>query len=71
MPPPCDYSLFQINQDGTTILLVEQNLYMALDLADYVYILSKGVIEYESTPDELEANEEIKKRCLGVSGHQD
>jgi branched-chain amino acid transport system ATP-binding protein len=50
-----------------SILLVEQNLYMALDLADYVYILSRGVIEYASTPDELEANEQIKKSCLGVS----
>ena len=58
-----------LKKTGMSILLVEQNLYMALDLADYVYILSKGVIEYESTPDELEANEEIKKRCLGVSGH--
>ena len=52
-----------------SILLVEQNLYMALDLADYVYILSKGVIAYESTPGELEANEEIKESYLGVSGH--
>jgi branched-chain amino acid transport system ATP-binding protein len=61
----------QLKKTRMSILLVEQNLYMALDLADYVYILSKGVIEYESTPEELEANEEIKKRCLGVSGHQD
>ena len=58
-----------LKETRMSILLVEQNLFMALDLADYVYILSKGVIEYESTPDELEANEEIKKRCLGVSGH--
>jgi branched-chain amino acid transport system ATP-binding protein len=58
-----------LKKSRMSILLVEQNLYMALDLADYVYILSKGVIEYESTPDELEANEEIKKSCLGVSGH--
>lgn len=58
-----------LKESRMSILLVEQNLNMALDLADYVYILSKGVIEYESTPDELEANEEIKKRCLGASGH--
>lgn len=62
-------TISHLKESGMSILLVEQNLYMALDLADYVYILSKGVIEYESTPDELEANEEIKKRCLGVSGH--
>lgn len=59
----------RLKETRMSILLVEQNLYMALDLADYVYVLSKGVIEYESKPDELEADEEIKKRCLGVSGH--
>lgn len=58
-----------LKESRMSILLVEQNLNMALDLADYVYILSKGVIEYESTADELEVNEEIKKRCLGASGH--
>lgn len=58
-----------LKESRMSILLVEQNLNMALDLADYVYILGKGVIEYESTPNELEANEEIKKRCLGASGH--
>jgi branched-chain amino acid transport system ATP-binding protein len=58
-----------LKESRMSILLVEQNLNMALDLADYVYILSKGVIAYESTPDELEANEEIKKRYLGASGH--
>ena len=62
-------TISRLKESRMSILLVEQNLYMALDLADYVYILSNGVIEYESTPDELEANEEIKKRCLGVSGH--
>lgn len=62
-------TISHLKESRMSILLVEQNLYMALDLADYVYILSKGVIEYGSTPDELEANEEIKERCLGVSGH--
>jgi branched-chain amino acid transport system ATP-binding protein len=62
-------TIARLKESRMAILLVEQNLYMALELADYVYILSKGVIEYESTPDELEANDEIKQRCLGVSGH--
>lgn len=57
----------QLKQSGFSILLVEQNLSMALDVADYVYIINKGVIVYESTPKELEANEEIKARFLGVS----
>jgi branched-chain amino acid transport system ATP-binding protein len=50
-----------------SVLLAEQNLNMALGLADYVYIISKGVIVYESTPKELRANEEIKSQHLGVS----
>ncbi len=58
----------QLKQGGFSILLVEQNLNMALGVADYVYILSKGVIVYESTPDKLRDNEETKARYLGVSG---
>ncbi len=50
-----------------SVLLAEQNLNMALGLADYVYIISKGVIVYESTPQELRRNDEIKSKHLGVS----
>ncbi len=56
----------QLKARGQSILLVEQNLPMALALADYVYIISKGNIVYESTPDELRANEEVKAKWLGV-----
>ena len=48
------------------VLLAEQNLAMALGLADYVYIISKGVVVYESTPQELRNNDEIKSKHLGV-----
>jgi len=58
----------QLKQSGFSILLVEQNLSMALGLADYVYIISKGVIVYESKPQELRANEKIKAKYLGVAG---
>lgn len=57
----------QIKEQGFSILLVEQNLPMALAVADYVYVVSKGTIVYESTPMELEQNEEIKNTYLGVS----
>jgi branched-chain amino acid transport system ATP-binding protein len=57
----------QLKQSGFSILLVEQNLSMALEVADYAYIINKGVMVYESTPKELEANEEIKARFLGVA----
>ena len=58
----------QLKESGFSILLVEQNLPMALGIADYVYIVSKGVIVYESTPEELKDNEEAKVKHLGVTG---
>jgi len=49
-----------------TVFLAEQNFNMALSVADYVYVISKGAVEYESRPEELRDNEEVKQRCLGV-----
>ncbi len=49
-----------------SVLLAEQNLPMALNLADYVYVISKGTVVYQSTPQELRNNEEIKSKHLGV-----
>jgi branched-chain amino acid transport system ATP-binding protein len=57
----------QLKESGLSILLVEQNLPMALSLADYIYVLSKGTIVYESTPDKLQDNEEVKCKYLGVA----
>jgi branched-chain amino acid transport system ATP-binding protein len=51
---------------GLTVLLVEQKLSFALQVADYVYVMSKGKIVYHSTPDDLWQNEEVKARHLGV-----
>jgi branched-chain amino acid transport system ATP-binding protein len=49
-----------------TVFLAEQNLNMALSVADYIYIISKGSIVHESKPEELKSNEEIKQKWLGV-----
>lgn len=57
----------EINDEGITVLLVEQNVSVALDLADRVYILDKGEVVYEGVPEELEADESILDRYLGVS----
>lgn len=54
----------QLKNEGLSILLVEQNLPMALKVSDYVYIISKGRIVYEATPHELENNEDIKIKYL-------
>nr|WP_303647010.1 ABC transporter ATP-binding protein [Haloarchaeobius salinus] len=57
----------ELNEEGITVLLVEQNVAVASALADRVYILDKGEIVYEGTPEELDANEEVRDRHLGVS----
>nr|WP_303648685.1 ABC transporter ATP-binding protein [Haloarchaeobius litoreus] len=57
----------ELNEEGITVLLVEQNVAVASALADRVYILDKGTIVYEGTPEELDADEEVRDRHLGVS----
>lgn len=47
----------QINQRGTTVLLVEQNVSLTLEIAAYGYVLQKGKIIVEGSADELEHNE--------------
>jgi len=57
----------ELKREGLSILLVEQNLPLALSVADRTHILSRGQIVYSARPDELLANEEVKSRYLGVS----
>lgn len=59
-----------LKKSGVSVLLVEQNLPMALSLADYVYIVSRGKIVHEPKPEELEKDEEIKDTHLGISRYQ-
>ncbi|HKW96062.1 MAG TPA: ABC transporter ATP-binding protein [Methylomirabilota bacterium] len=56
-----------LKAERLSILLVEQNYHLALRVADRVYVMSKGQIVYEGTPAGLEADEEIKRRYLGVA----
>lgn len=56
----------EIKAEGITTLLVEQNLYSALSLADRAYVIDQGEIHFEGTPDELRANHEIQSRYLHV-----
>jgi branched-chain amino acid transport system ATP-binding protein len=58
----------ELKESGFSILLVEQNLPMALGVADYVYIISKGVVVYESSPDKLRSDEQAKAKYLGATG---
>jgi branched-chain amino acid transport system ATP-binding protein len=57
----------RLQSTGLSVLLVEQNLQMGLKVSEYVYVLSKGVIVCECTPEELAKNDEVKGRHLGVA----
>jgi branched-chain amino acid transport system ATP-binding protein len=55
-----------LKEEGHSILLVEQNASLALQLVDYVHVMSKGRVVYSARPDELRANDEIKSKYLGI-----
>ncbi len=57
----------QINKEGTSILLVEQNALMALDAADRGYVLETGRIVLSDNAAALKTNEEVRKTYLGES----
>jgi branched-chain amino acid transport system ATP-binding protein len=58
--------IHEIRAQGLSMLLVEQDSSFALKLADYVYIMSRGAMVYESEPEKLKENQEIRSRFLGV-----
>ena len=57
----------RLRQSGLTILLVEQNVAMALDIADRAYVLASGEIVMQGTAAELKASEEIERAYLGIA----
>ena len=59
-------SVREINQQGTTILLVEQNVFAALDLAHDGYVLENGRIVLKGKSQDLLHNEHIKEAFLGI-----
>ena len=54
-----------IARDGTTVLMVEQNAYMALQLASRAYVMETGRIALEGPARELAENEHVKRAYLG------
>jgi branched-chain amino acid transport system ATP-binding protein len=58
--------LAEINRQGTTILLVEQMLEVALTLSHRLYVMDQGRIQFEGTPDDLRQDPTIRQRFLGV-----
>jgi len=57
--------LLEVNKAGTTILLIEQNVSLALEIADRGYVMSSGRTILEGTSAELTANEEVQRAYLG------
>ncbi len=55
----------KVNEQGTTVLLVEQNALVALNIADHAYVLETGLITLEGPAKELAHNDEVRKAYLG------
>ncbi len=58
--------LLEIAKRGVAILLVEQKLAIALDIAHRVYVMGHGKMQFEGTPAELKAREDVRKEWLEV-----
>ena len=60
-------TLKELHRQGLTLLLAEQSIPLALDIADYAYVLQTGRIALQGTAAALERNEEVREIYLGVS----
>jgi branched-chain amino acid transport system ATP-binding protein len=58
--------ILQINQQGTTILLVEQNANVALQVSTYGYVLETGTIRFHDTSENLRNNDVVRHAYLGI-----
>ena len=71
LAPQIITEIFQVirrlrDERGLTVLLVEQNAQLALSVADYGYIMERGRVVLDNTPDKLLANDDVKEFYLGV-----
>jgi branched-chain amino acid transport system ATP-binding protein len=55
----------ELNQDGTTIFLVEQNAHMALQVAHHFYLMEQGRVTFSGTPGQVAEDEVIRRAYLG------
>lgn len=60
------HSLRTLQKEGLTILLVEQNVRMALKVSDYAFVMSEGKMDFHGPSSEIEQNEDVKKAYLGI-----
>jgi len=66
-----EQTMLRLRDEGTTILLVEQDLATALSVGDRVYVMEKGEIRVAATPGELRSSPEVLQRYLGVQARRD
>jgi branched-chain amino acid transport system ATP-binding protein len=70
LSPIATVKLFQVLQqlrdDGLTMLLVEQNVRLALAVSDYAYVLSEGRVVLEGPAEEIERADEVRRAYLGL-----
>jgi len=57
----------ELNKNGLSILLVEQNINLAVSLVNYIYLIEKGIVVYESSPEIFEKEEGVKEMYIGLS----
>jgi branched-chain amino acid transport system ATP-binding protein len=60
------HSLRKLQKEGLTIVLVEQNVRMALKVSDYAFVMSEGKVDFHGPSSEIEQNEDVKKAYLGI-----
>jgi len=60
------HSLRKLQREGLTILLVEQNVRMALKVSDHAFVMSEGKVDFHGPSSEIEQNEDVKKAYLGI-----
>jgi branched-chain amino acid transport system ATP-binding protein len=58
--------MMQLKELGITLLLVEQNVQMALAVSDFAYVLSQGRVELQGPSQELAQNEHVRAAYLGL-----
>jgi len=59
-------TLRQLREEGLTMLLVEQNVHMALSVSDYAYVLSEGRMSISGEAKEVASQEHVRKAYLGI-----
>jgi branched-chain amino acid transport system ATP-binding protein len=62
-------TLQRLHREGLTLLLAEQSIPLALDIADYAYVLQTGRIALEGNAADLEQNQQVQEIYLGISTH--